>query len=122
MTIDELLAQARARLDRVPVDALAHEVDTGALVVDTRPVEQRSRDGEMPGALVVDANVFLWRLAPSSETRVVDVGPDQKVIVMCNEGFSSSIAAAQLQDVGVPRATDLIGGYQAWLAYRGGRR
>ncbi len=119
MTIDERLATARARLDRVPVAALAHEIEAGALLVDIRPAEQRIRDGEVPGALVLETNVILWRLAPSSDARIVDVVPDRRVIVMCDEGFVSSLVAADLLDVGVARATDLVGGYQAWRACYG---
>ncbi len=113
-TIDQKLEAARARLDRVPVEALAGEIERGAVLVDIRPVEQRSRDGDMPGALVIDSNVLFWRLAPSSDYRAVDVAPDQRVIVMCNEGYTSSLMAAELQELGLPRATDLVGGYQAW--------
>ncbi len=119
-TIDQKLEAARAGLDRVPVERLAGEIERGALRVDIRPVEQRSRDGEVPGALVIDSNVLLWRLAPSSDYRVMDVAPDQRVIVMCNEGYTSSLAAAELQELGVPGATDLVGGYQAWRALTAG--
>ncbi len=118
-TIDEKLVRARAQLDRVPIERLADEVERGALLVDIRPVEQRSRDGEVPGALIIDSNVLFWRLSPTSDARSVDVAPDQRVIVMCNEGYTSSLAAAELQDLGLPRATDLVGGYQAWLAHGG---
>ena len=88
----------------------------GALVVDTRPVEQRERDGELPGAVVVDRNVLEWRLDPTSPDRIpeaTDAG--RRVIVVCNEGYSSSLAAATLQQLGLKHATDLAGGYQAWL-------
>lgn len=115
-TLDELLAAARAGLDRVPADRLAAEAEAGALVVDIRPVEQRRRDGELAGALVIDRTVLEWRLAPSSEHRVVDVAPGQRVILVCNEGYSSSLAAATLQQLGISAATDLIGGYQALIA------
>ena len=101
-------------MDRVaPVD-LEREVAAGALLVDIRPIEQRDRDGELPGALVIDRNVLEWRLAPSSDAKVVDVEENQKVIVVCNQGFQSSLAAANLQKLGVDGATDLIGGYEAW--------
>lgn len=119
-TIDELLEKARARLDRVPVDRLDDELAAGAILVDIRPVEQRRQDGEVPGALVIDRNVLEWRLARSSDHRSVDVGQGQRVIVMCNEGYQSSLAAATLLDLGIEGATDLVGGYQAyhvhWLA------
>ena len=91
----------------------------GALVVDIRPVEQRSRDGELEGAVVIDRNVFEWRLDPASEHRIAEVsGYEQRVIVVCNEGYQSSLAAATLQDLGLLRATDLVGGFQALLAHR----
>ncbi len=103
-------------MDRVaPVD-LEREVATGALLVDIRPIEQRDRDGELPGALVIDRNVLEWRLAPSSDAKVVDIAENQKVIVVCNQGFQSTLAAANLRELGVDGATDLIGGYEAWNA------
>ena len=114
--IDTLLERARKRLDRVHPEQLDDEVARGAVVVDTRPVEQRQRDGALPGAVVVDRNVLEWRLDPSCPFRGdVPVDPDTRVIVVCNEGYSSSLAAASLQDLGLRRATDLVGGYQAWL-------
>ena len=115
-TIDQLLAEARSKLVRVPAEALASEQAAGSLVVDIRPVEQRHRDGELPGALVIDRNVLEWRLAPSSPNRIVELDQQQKVIVVCNEGYQSSLAAATLRRLGVKGATDLIGGYQAVLA------
>ena len=115
--IDRILADARAGLERVEVQDLDAEMAAGALVVDTRPVAQRERDGELPGAVVVDRNVLEWRLDPTSPDRIpesTDVG--RRVIVVCNEGYSSSLAAATLQQLGLHRATDLAGGYQAWLS------
>jgi rhodanese-related sulfurtransferase len=114
-TIDEILADARARLDRVEAAALTREVDEGAVLVDIRPVEQRQRDGELPGAVVIDRNVLEWRLDPASPDAIPQAGYERRVIIVCNEGFSSSLAAATLQDIGVSRATDLIGGFQAWI-------
>ena len=116
--VDALLARARSTLDRVPVARLDDEVAAGAVVVDTRPVEQRRRDGELPGALVVDRNVLEWRLDPTSPHRLESpaVDADTRVVVVCNEGYSSSLAAATLRELGLRRATDLVGGYQAWLA------
>jgi rhodanese-related sulfurtransferase len=114
-TVDELLAKARVRLQRVPPEALAAAQASGALVIDIRPLEQRERDGELPGAIVVDRNVLEWRLDPASPHRLSAItGYDCRVIVVCNEGFSSSLAAATLQDLGLFQATDLAGGYQAW--------
>lgn len=117
-TIDELLSSARSELTRVPPEELAGEQANGALVVDIRPIEQRQRDGELAGALVIDRNVLEWRLAPSSPNRVVDVDDHRKVIVVCNEGYQSSLAAATLRRLGVVGATDLIGGYQGLMALR----
>ena len=114
-TIDEILAEARARLDRVEAAALADEVAGGALLVDIRPLEQRQRDGELPGAVVIDRNVLEWRLDPSSQNAIAEAGYDRRVIIVCNEGYSSSLAAATLQDIGLARATDLAGGFQAWM-------
>jgi rhodanese-related sulfurtransferase len=117
--IDRLLARARSRLDRVAPEDLAVEVEAGAIVVDIRPVEQRQRDGELPGAVVVDRNVLEWRLDPTSPYRLpIADDPDLRVIVACNEGYASSLAAATLQELGLRRATDLIGGYEAWLVHQ----
>lgn len=117
-TLDELLAEARSHLDRVDPSALHVELDAGALVVDIRPVDQRRRDGALPGAVVVDRNVLEWRLAPSSEWRIAEATGDplQRVVIVCNEGFSSSLAARTLQLLGLVRATDVVGGFQAWRA------
>jgi len=120
ITIDELLANARAGLDRVDPKDLDEAQEDGALVVDTRTGEQRDRDGELPGALVIDRTVLEWRLAPSSPYRSVDVEPDQQVILVCTEGYSSSLAAATLQELGV-NATDVVGGYRAWRAHLEGQ-
>lgn len=114
-TIEEMLERARARLKRVTVDQLDDAVRTGALLVDIRPAHLREQDGEVPGALVVERNVLEWRLARSSDSRIVDVEPGQQVIVMCDEGYQSSLAAAALMDLGIDGATDLVGGYQAYV-------
>lgn len=120
--IDELLAQARTRLDRVHPAGLAGEFAAGALIVDTRPIEQRRRDGELPGAVVIDRNVLEWRLDPSSPHRRPEVtGYDRRIVIVCAEGYSSSLAAATLRDLGLHRATDLEGGFLAWRAYVGSR-
>jgi rhodanese-related sulfurtransferase len=116
-SIDELLEAARTELDRVTADELDDAVANGALVVDTRPIAQRERDGEMPGALVIDRNVLEWRLDPQSTERIPETTYDRRIIVVCNEGYSSSLAAATLRELGLD-ATDLDGGYQAWLAGR----
>ena len=116
MTIDELLAAARAELGWRPrPEELATVAEAGGLIVDIRPVEQRQRDGELPGALVIDRNVLEWRLDPTSAHRVIDVAPDQPVVLVCNEGYASTLAAVTLRRLGLRAATDLDGGYQAWL-------
>jgi rhodanese-related sulfurtransferase len=125
-SIDALLDEARARLPgRVTPEELGDVLAGGGLVVDTRSEAQRRRDGDLPGAVVVDRNVLEWRLDPSSPHRLPDVtGYDQVVVVVCDEGYASSLAAAVLQDIGLVNATDLDGGYQAWLrcsAVRPGR-
>ena len=113
--IDDLLAYARRDLDRVSAADLSAEMAAGALVVDTRPVEQRRRDGELPGAVVVDRNVLEWRLDPTCPHRIPEAADqDRRIIVVCNEGYSSSLAAATLRRLGLGRATDLAGGFQAW--------
>jgi len=115
--LDEVLAAARRRLRRLSPEEAAAAVVAGALLVDTRPFEQRRRDGEVPNAVVIDRNVLEWRLAPGSAHRIPEAGdPDRIVILMCDKGYSSSLAAATLQDLGLPRATDLEGGFQAWAA------
>jgi rhodanese-related sulfurtransferase len=90
-------------------------VDQGGLVVDIRPIDLRERDGLIPGALVVGRNVLEWRLDPTSPDRIPEVtGPDQEIVVVCDEGYASSLAAATLRQLGLHRATDLAGGFQAW--------
>ena len=115
--INELLDQARRRLIRVTAEQAAAEQAAGALLVDTRTSEQRSRDGQLPGALVIDRTVFQWRLDPTSRSRIPEAKDhDIRVIVICAQGFSSSLAAASLQDLGLVNATDVIGGFDAWKA------
>jgi rhodanese-related sulfurtransferase len=113
-SIDQLLAEARARIERVEPGDLAAEQAAGALVVDTRPSEQRERDGDLPGAVCIDRNVLEWRLDPASPDRIEATGYDRRIIVVCNEGYSSSLAAATLRELGLHRAADLAGGFQAW--------
>jgi len=116
-SIDELLEQVRARIDRVQPGEAARRLAAGALLVDTRPVEQRDRDGEVPGAVVVDRNVLEWRLDPASPYRIPEVtGYDLDVVVLCNQGFSSSLVADTLRTLGLHRAVDVIGGFEAWAA------
>ncbi|MCU1430061.1 MAG: sulfurtransferase [Actinomycetia bacterium] len=118
MTLDELLAEARARIApraaAVDLDAINAN---GGLLIDIRPIELRERDGELPGALVIDRNVLEWRIDPDSPHRIAEVrGHDQPIVLVCNEGYASSLAAATLRDLGLRHATDLDGGFQAWKA------
>jgi rhodanese-related sulfurtransferase len=116
-TIDELLAEARSRLTRLdPVEAEA-AVREGALLIDIRAESQRAADGVVPGAIFVARNVLEWRCDPSSEHRDPRIdGREHQLIIMCNEGYQSSLAAATLHELGLTRTTDLDGGFQAWRA------
>jgi rhodanese-related sulfurtransferase len=116
-SIDEILAAARERLSRVtPAQAFA-EFDAGAVLIDIRPAAQRAVTGEVPGSVVIERNHLEWRLDPASSARLPQVtGYDLRPIVICMEGYTSSLAAAALQDLGFARATDVIGGYAAWQA------
>ena len=114
--IAEVLAAARARLDRLaPVQARAEQL-SGALLVDIRPVAQRLVEGEVPGSLVLERNVLEWRLDPTSGASIPQADHDLRVVVLCQEGYTSSLAAAALLDLGVHRATDVAGGLAAWRA------
>jgi len=114
-SIDALLTEARAGLDRVQPGELSAEMAAGALVVDLRPADQRQRDGVLPGAIVIDRNVLEWRLDPTSRHRIPEANDaGRRVVLVCNEGFSSSLAAATLRRLGLAGATDLVGGFQAW--------
>jgi rhodanese-related sulfurtransferase len=113
-TIDELLAEARSRLVRLtPQEALAAQ-SAGAVLVDTRSERDRAAEGALPGALVVERTVLEWRLDPASENALPEASYDAHVVVVCSDGYSSSLAAATLQQLGITRATDLIGGFRAW--------
>ena len=114
--VDRVLAAAREGLQRLtPVEA-QRAAACGALLVDTRTETQRREQGELPGALVIDRTVLEWRLDPTSADRIPEaVDFDVEVIVVCRQGFSSSLAAASLQSLGLHRATDLIGGIEAWV-------
>jgi rhodanese-related sulfurtransferase len=115
--IDELLAAARARLDRPEPLRAAEMVARGALLVDTRPGWQRAQEGALPGALVIERNHLEWRLDPTSDVRIPQaVDHDVTWIVVCSEGYASSLAAVSLQDLGLRNATDLDGGFRAWKA------
>jgi rhodanese-related sulfurtransferase len=116
-TVAQLLDEARARLRRLSPAETADALAAGALVVDIRPAEQRGREGAMPGARVIERNVLEWRLDPASPDRIPDVTDhEQVVVVVCSEGYTSSLVAATLQDMGFRNATDLAGGFQAWKA------
>nr|WP_030259196.1 rhodanese-like domain-containing protein [Streptacidiphilus jeojiense] len=116
--IDELLEREREKLDRLsPEQAAAAVAESGAVLVDIRYAALRDRDGTVPGALVVERNELEWRLDPLCDYRLPEAtGHDLQVIVVCNEGYASSLAARSLQALGLSRATDLIGGFQAWAA------
>ncbi len=115
MTVDEMLAAARARLDRPDPRRAADMVSAGAILVDTRPGWQREQEGEIPGVMVIERNHLEWRCDPTSDARILEaVDHDVTWILLCSEGYSSSLAAAALQDLGLRNATDLDGGYRAW--------
>jgi rhodanese-related sulfurtransferase len=114
-TIDQVLERARRRLARVDPKQAAVEQAQGALLVDTRTETQRAKQGEIPGALVIDRTVFEWRLDPTSPSHIREAKDHNvRVIVICSEGYSSSLAAASLQELGLINATDVIGGFRAW--------
>jgi rhodanese-related sulfurtransferase len=116
-TVDELLAEARARLDRLAPKEVLQAQREGAVLVDIRPASQRAGTGIIPGALVVERNVLEWRFDPASDARLPEAGSyDLHIVVYCQEGYTSSLAAAALQDLGLHRATDLVDGINAWRA------
>jgi rhodanese-related sulfurtransferase len=117
-SIDALLQRARAGLERFTPEQAAEAVQSGdALLVDIRSDAQRAADGVVPGAHFIPRNVLEWRCDPTSEWRDPEVArPELRLIVMCNEGYQSSLAAATLKELGLPLATDLVGGFQAWRA------
>ena len=115
MTVEEMLERARQGLDRVEPEQAAAEVERGALLIDVRSDSQRERDGVVPDAVYFPRNVLEWRCDPASDARDPRVGDtDRRVIVMCDAGYASSLAAASLKELGFERATDLAGGFQAW--------
>jgi len=116
-TIGGLLEATRARLERLEPSAALAALDDGALIIDTRCTEFRREAGPIPGAVRIPLSVLFWRLEPSSES--ADPGladPDRRVVLICAHGYSSSLAAATLLDLGYARATDVIGGFEAWVA------
>jgi rhodanese-related sulfurtransferase len=115
--ISVILAEARDRLTRVDARQAAAAQLAGALLVDIRPAAQRQQFGEIPGALIIERNVLEWRLDPRSDARLAVADRyDLPVIVVCQEGYTSSLAAAALQDIGLSAATDLTGGFAGWAA------
>jgi rhodanese-related sulfurtransferase len=116
-SIDDILAAARGRLLRLTPQQAFREADDGGMLIDIRTAAQRAAAGEIPGSAVVERNHLEWRLDPCSDSRLPWVtGYDHRVIVFCVEGYTSSLAAAALQDLGLHRATDMIGGFRAWTA------
>jgi rhodanese-related sulfurtransferase len=118
LSVDDHIAAVRTRLDRLDPAAAARAVEQdGALLVDIRYGALRDRDGTIPGAVIVERNELEWRLDPLGSHRLAQVtGHDLPVVILCNEGWASSLAAVSLHDLGLHAATDLIGGFQAWRA------
>lgn len=115
--IDRVLADARARLHRLPAREVPAALARGAVLVDIRPQAQRAREGDVAAALVIERNVLEWRCDPTSDARIPQaVGDDVEWVVLCSQGYTSSLAAAALQDLGLHRATDVVGGYHALKA------
>jgi rhodanese-related sulfurtransferase len=115
--IDRVLDAARGRLRRLAADEVPAALHRGALLVDIRPQAQRAREGEVPGALVIERNVLEWRCDPTSDARLPQaVSDDVEWVILCSEGYTSSLAAAALQDLGLHRASDVVGGYHALAA------
>jgi rhodanese-related sulfurtransferase len=116
-SVDDLLAAAREGVRRLGPEEAQAAAARGALLVDTRTESQRREQGELPGALVIDRTVLEWRLDPRSGSRIPEaVDTDVEVVVVCRQGYSSSIAARSLRSIGLWRATDLEGGVEAWIA------
>lgn len=114
-SVQELLSEVRDRYERVQAEHASEEQRQGAIIVDTRCKEQREEHGLVPGAVLMERNVMEWRLDPVSDVRMSFVDGNQtRIIVMCQQGFGSSIAVGSLLDLGLERATDLIGGFEAW--------
>jgi rhodanese-related sulfurtransferase len=116
-TVDDLLADARARIRRYePAEALAAQ-RAGALLVDTRSVDERRRDGIVPGSLHVPRSVLEWRLDPASRWHNPHASDlDREVVLLCAHGYSSTLAAATLAELGFRSVGDVVGGFEAWAA------
>jgi rhodanese-related sulfurtransferase len=120
---DDLLAEARGRIGRVEPEELERLQADGALVVDIRPAAQRAAEGELGFGLIVERNVLEWRFDLTGSHTLPEVtGYDQPVVVVCSEGYASSLAADSLRQLGFTRAADLAGGYQAWRRWQAGGR
>ncbi len=116
-SIDDVLAEARARIRRLDPLQTRETVSGGALLIDIRPVWQRAQFGAFPGALVIERNHLEWRLDPTSGARIREATDhDVEVVVACQQGYTSSLAAAALVDLGLHRTADLAGGFEAWEA------
>ena len=115
-TIDDLLADSRRSLDRVTPDEALAALAKGGVLVDVRSHDERARQGTVPGAVHHPLSVLLWRLDPAQPTHNEKLSLDTRVVLICREGYSSSIAAAQLQELGFSNATDVVGGVDAWVA------
>ncbi len=114
--VDHVLSRSRADIERVSPHEAALLQRDGGLIVDIRPESDRSAEGSIPDALHMERIVLEWRLDPAGPHRIPGLRPDQPVVVMCNEGYASSLAAAQVRELGLTRATDLVGGFRAWRA------
>jgi rhodanese-related sulfurtransferase len=118
---DDLLALARARIRRVEPDDLDQVRAGGALVVDIRPAAQRAAEGELGFGVIVERNILEWRFDLRGGHALAEVtGYDQPVVVVCSEGYASSLAAASLRDLGFASVVDLAGGYRAWRRFHDG--
>jgi len=116
-TIADVLARARGRLERLTPQRAAAEFADGAVLVDIRPQAQRAREGEIPGSWIIERNVLEWRFDPSCPARLAIASDHElRIVVFCSEGYTSSLAAASLHELGLHRATDMVGGFVAWRA------
>lgn len=115
LTVDDLLTAARGRIRRLDPHETLAACRRGALLIDIRPTVLRRWEGEVPGAVAIERNVLEWRLDPTSAARLPGLADrGREVIVMCSEGYASSLVAATLVDLGFTSAADLDGGFQAW--------
>ncbi|MFE4601546.1 rhodanese-like domain-containing protein [Kitasatospora indigofera] len=116
-TIDDLVERSREGVHRPQAREAYDAQQQGALLVDIRPAAQRAAEGEIPGSLIIERNVLEWRLDPTGSHRIPEAaGYDLEIVVVCSEGYASSLAAASLRELGLHRATDLDGGFVGWAA------